>query len=126
MSIEIRGLDCFEMENKQEYDQLYTLLKFNFARLDNQSSPRLKPMVLEALNGGKKNVVLDLAEVEYLDSAGFSAILAANRICIEDDGELILINTQENIRKLIKMAHLEEIINLRVNLWDAIGNIISH
>jgi len=84
MSIEIRGLDCFEMENKQEYDQLYTLLKFNFARLDNQSSPRLKPMVLEALNGGKKNVVLDLAEVEYLDSAGFSAILAANRICIEE------------------------------------------
>lgn len=114
------------METKLENNQLYTLLKLNFPRLDNQSSPQLRPMVQAALQGGKKNIVLDLAEVKYLDSAGFSAILVANRICVEEDGELILINTQESIRRLIKMAHLEEIINVRVNLWDAIGNIISH
>lgn len=114
------------MEANQENNQLYTLLKLNSPRLDNQSGPHLRPMVEDALKGGKKNIVLDLGKVNYLDSTGFSAILVANRICIEDDGELILINAQDNVRRLIRLAHLEEIINLRVNLWDAIGNIISH
>ena len=115
-----------EMEAIQESDSLYTLLKLDSPRFDSQSSSNLRPRVEEALGLGNKNLVLDLEEVNYVDSAGFSAILVANRLCIEEEGQLILINTQDNIRRLIKMAHLEEIINLKVNLWDAIGDLITH
>ena len=115
-----------KMEAIQENESLYTLLKLNTARLDSQSSPALRPKVEEALSLGEKNLVLDLEEVKYMDSSGFSAILVVNRLCLEEDGQLILINIQDDIRRLIKMAHLEEILNLKVNLWDAIGDLITH
>jgi len=115
-----------KMEAIQENDSLYTLLKLDSTRLDSESSPALRPRVEEALSLGKNNLVLDLEEVNYMDSAGFSAILVVNRLCLEEEGQLILINTQDDIRRLIKMAHLEESLNLKVNLWDAIGDLITH
>jgi len=126
MRLELPSLDYNEMEAIQENDSLYTLLKLDSTRLDSESSPALRPRVEEALSLGKKNLVLDLEEVNYMDSAGFSAILVVNRLCLEEEGQLILINTQDDIRRLIKMAHLEEILNLKVNLWDAIGDLITH
>jgi len=113
------------MKTTVNHEEFYTLIKLGEARLDNESSGCLRPLVEDTLARGKSNIILDLGMVNYLDSAGFSAILVANRMCLEMDGELILVNPQENIKRLIRMAHLEEIINLRVNLWDAIGNLLA-
>ena len=50
-------------------------------RLDSVTSPDFEKRFLEIIDGGERFIVVDLSEVDYMNSAGLKAILmAANGI----------------------------------------------
>jgi anti-sigma B factor antagonist len=58
-----------------------------------------------------KNVRVDLAGVNYIDSSGIRALLTLMRRLKEDNRTLMLINCSDNIKRILQLSSLQEILN---------------
>jgi len=88
-----------------------TILRLQDARLDNVIAAELKAHLLVMIEEQRiKNILIDLAEVEYADSSGLGAILFGIRQARPVNGHIKLVNPQSRVLGLIKIAKLENVI----------------
>ncbi|MDZ7292887.1 MAG: STAS domain-containing protein [candidate division KSB1 bacterium] len=87
-----------------------TILRLQDTRLDSTIAADLKAHLLVMLEQGTKNILIDLAKVEYADSSGLGAILFGIRQARPFNGQLKLVNVQSRVLSLIKIARLENVI----------------
>ena len=90
----------------------YVLIKLNEYKLNSLISPQLKSELILSNTEGQRNIILDLSNVKYSDSSGFSSLLVGHRICKNSDGIFILTGINENISRLIAISQLENIFNV--------------
>ena len=70
-------------------------------------------MRLVLLNkNGVNNIVIDLSKTRYCDSSGLSAVLTANRLCKDTNGQFVLCGLNTNIQKLIEIAQLDKVLSI--------------
>lgn len=69
----------------------------SYAELDRQLAP-----LLEA--PGTRSLVLDLAELEYISSAGVRSILKARKAMAQRDGKVLVANPQAQIQKVFDIV----------------------
>lgn len=68
----------------------------------------LRADVNAILNDGRHNLILDLADVPYIDSAGVGLLVAINRLIHEAGGRLVLLSAQGRIRETLKRLRLDQ------------------
>lgn len=73
-------------------------------RLDSTSSPELERTVLESLESGCKRMVFDLADMDYVSSAGLRVILLAGKKLRTGQGKLVLVGMREMVREVFEMS----------------------
>ena len=105
--------------------ELYTIIVPKEKHLGHNEASALKTLARDARTLSKKTIVLDFTHIETIDSNGFSAMLVVNRECQEADIDLIIINASPIIGKLLRISHLDEILVVKVNEWDAVNAIIA-
>jgi anti-sigma B factor antagonist len=66
----------------------------------------LKDKLYSLLNQGRKDVLLNLAKVQYVDSAGLGAIVAAYTTMARDGGSLKLSNVTKKMTDLLSITKL--------------------
>ena len=66
----------------------------------------LKEKVRSLLQQGRKKLVLNLAEVSYIDSAGLGELVQAYAAAGKNGGALRLLNTTKRIRDLLSITKL--------------------
>lgn len=93
-------------------EEKYTSLKLVDEKLDSRISPDLKSEFINLQTAGTKNLILNLEEVKYVDSSGLSAILTANRLFSAAGGVLVLAHINPHVEKLIKISHLDTVLNI--------------
>ena len=81
-------------------------------RMDAISTPVLERKLVEKIDEGKKNLVLDFAKVDYLSSAGMRLLLSTTKKLSEEKGGLHLCAVNEEVMEIIKMAGFERIIKI--------------
>lgn len=81
-------------------------------KLNSLTAPKLKSELVILKEEGFRNIVIDLSQVEFVDSSGLSSILVGNRICKEAGGTFAICDLQEQVQKLIKISQLENILNI--------------
>lgn len=110
------------MENnfKIEKKEKHTLVTVCVEKLDSRVSPSLKSELVMINSGGEKNIIIDLCECRYCDSSGLSAILIANRLCMNAKGTFVLTGLQDPVKKLITIAQLDTILNITPTLDEAV------
>jgi anti-sigma B factor antagonist len=74
--------------------------------LDLASAPRLKEALLFDV-GHVAELTLDLTEVTFLDSSGWSAILECAR-SRNGDGRLVLVNPSNGVARALELMGLDE------------------
>jgi anti-sigma B factor antagonist len=87
-----------------------TILRLQEARLDNVIAADLKAQLLVLIEEGNKNILIDLAKVEFADSSGLGAILFGIRQARPLNGHVKLVNPQSRVLSLIKIAKLDNVI----------------
>jgi len=97
-----------------------TILRLQDARLDNVIAAELKAHLLVMLEQGIKNILIDLARVEFADSSGLGAILFGIRQARPLNGRVKLINPQSRVLGLIKIAKLDNVIEAYDDEGEAI------
>ena len=73
----------------------------------------------ERLSSGLKNLVIDLAEVEWTNSCVLGMLVGLHVSATNAGGRLTLANI-ENVRKLLEMTRLIEILNTYESVDEAI------
>ncbi|MEP0804224.1 MAG: STAS domain-containing protein [Chloroflexota bacterium] len=92
-------------------------------RVDSATAPQLAQVLETANEGGKYKLVIDMKDLEYMSSAGFRALLAAQRNCKKyNRGEVVLANVPERIREALELAGFTELFKTFDDTLTAVGH----
>lgn len=97
-----------------------TELEAEWARIIPQGSinitnaEKLRDEFTEIMNQGVNKIILDLKNVDDLDSAALGKILVANSALAEKGGKLIIENVEsESVQKVLATVNLSDMIEIR-------------
>ena len=102
----------------------YTVLSLQEDTLNTLIAPNLKSEFVILRNEGVENLILNLADVKFVDSSGLSAILTANRLW-DSAGTFILTGIEhENVKKLIEISRLESVLQIIPTTQESIDYVM--
>lgn len=96
----------------------FDIIKIDAEKLDTLLAPDLKSEFVVLEKSGTKSVIVDLTETKYCDSSGLSALLVGNRL-FKENGKLVLFGLQPNVKKLIEISQLHNVLNIANSQEDA-------
>jgi anti-sigma B factor antagonist len=92
-------------------------------RVDSGSAPQLSQALETANENGKYKLVVDMASLDYMSSAGFRALLAAQRNCKKyNRGEVVLVNVPDRIQEALELAGFTELFKTFDDTLTAVGH----
>jgi len=60
----------------------------------------------------KKSMMLDMGEVDFIDSSGLGSLVAINISLVKAEKELSIVNCPENLMSFLKITNLDRIIDV--------------
>jgi len=72
----------------------------------------LKTTLISTLKGGASKVVLDLAEVKFMDSTGISVLISGLKTSRECSNRFVIANIQRDVLKLFELMKLDKIFEI--------------
>ena len=94
------------MEISERNDGKVTVLNISGKITLGEGDMLLKDKLHSLLNQGRKDVLLNLADVSYVDSAGLGAIVAAYTTMTREGGSLKLANVTKKLQDLLSITKL--------------------
>lgn len=88
--------------------------------LDMQSVGELKSRLNEAVDAGNTRIVVDLAEVSFIDSLSLSALVGAQKR-LGDSGRLGVVAVHEYVRLILQATGLEQVLHVFETRDDAVA-----
>ena len=88
--------------------------------LDVQSVDELRARLNEAIDAGNKRIVMDLAEVSFIDSLSLSALVGARRK-LGDEGRLAVVAVHEYVRLILQATGLEQVLDVFETRAEAVA-----
>jgi anti-sigma B factor antagonist len=93
-------------------------------RVDSATSPKLSEALDAIAAEGRFKVVLDMSGLEYMSSAGFRALIAAQRNCKRfSRGEVVLAAVPVNVNSALELAGFTTLFRIFPDDTTAVGNI---
>ena len=80
--------------------------------IDLFTAPELKQVLTEAIEQGKRRVVVDLTETTFLDSTALGVLIGAVKRLRSNDGGLAIVNVDRNIQKTFEITGLDQVFAL--------------
>ncbi len=98
-----------------------TVLKAE-GRVDSETAVTLKNAFEHLLDHDQVNIVFDMSGLEYMSSAGFRVLLAAQKTAKEKGGEVVLAMTPPLIHESLELTGFNPLFTQYDNLTDAVGH----
>ena len=93
-------------------------------RVDSATSPKLGEALDAIVAEGRYKIVIDMDALEYMSSAGFRALIAAQRNCKRyNRGEVVLANVPANINAALELAGFTTLFRIFPDVTSAVGNL---
>jgi anti-sigma B factor antagonist len=106
------------LEYQKEKD--YTFVTVH-GEIDLYNAKQLKENVsLAADRSESANLILDIMDVDYIDSTGLGILIGIKRRTTENNGKLVLVLRSERISKLFAITGLSNIFTIAKSADDAI------
>ena len=93
------------------------------ARLSVETFGQLKRAVHELTSAGTRLVVLDLGEVDYVDSIGIAEIVRTHVMLERRDGALALAHVAPTVAHLLDMTRLDTVLDVHPDAAGAIRHL---
>ena len=88
--------------------------------LDVQSVPELRARLAEVLDAGQTRVVVDLADVSFIDSLSLSALVGAHRK-LGDSGRLAVVAAHQYVLLILQATGLEQVLDVFATRDEAVA-----
>jgi len=71
----------------------------------------------------KKKIIIDLKEVEWMNSSGLGILIGAIQTLKNNGGKLVLIHVSDRIENLLKITKLINVFSIKSNLESALKEL---
>ena len=88
--------------------------------IDLRTSPQLRKELINLLDDAPGKIVLDLADVSYVDSSGVGTIVELKRRVMRSKGDVILVALQQRVRSLFEITRLDKFFTLVDTVEEAL------
>lgn len=106
-----------EIEIKTEDRFTIVILK---GEVDLQYSPTARKEILKFL-GKNKNVLVDLSQVQYIDSSGVAILVEGYQMAKKNKLEFILVGPSDAAKQVLQLARLDKIFPISATVADAVN-----
>jgi anti-sigma B factor antagonist len=89
--------------------------------VDVHSAPQLRDRLTEVIDSGSRLVIVDLSKLDFIDSTGLGALVAARNRGGEKDSALRLVCASERLLKLFRITGLHEVFDIYDSLPRAVA-----
>lgn len=90
-------------------------------RIDSGTASEFDQAITDLIEAGKKNIVLDLSEVEFLSSAGLRTLVSARK-AVQGSGEISLANPSQRVVDTLDIAGLDVLFETYPDRESAVGS----
>lgn len=111
----------FTFEKKDNYTY-YTLSGRLLGEFDGKD---IKESIAQQIENGEKNFVLDMQNLEYMNSTGVGLLVTLLTKSRHADGELVLLNPSPNVSTILTMMRLTSIFKVVATESAAIAAFIA-
>jgi anti-sigma B factor antagonist len=91
-----RGRDCTVVQVRGE--------------LDMQTAPQLRESLQGLIEAGDRRIVLDLAEVSFMDSSALGAVVTVFRSLSDAGGHMALAAVQPGVRTVLHITSVDQVL----------------
>jgi len=106
--------------NRSEADGRAVVLRPS-GRLNLTTAAVLRQSVAAEVDGGRVRVVLDLADVSFVDSSGLGAIVGGLKSARQAGGDLRIAAAGEQVRTVLELTNLDRVLRPHDTVEDALG-----
>lgn len=90
-------------------------------RLDTLRALEFRKQVQLLLDSGVKNLVLDLSQTPFLDSAGMAVLVSALKQCREQGGDARMVWPQaEPVKRILSLTKFDRIFDMKNSVQEAV------
>jgi anti-sigma B factor antagonist len=102
-------------EKKIHYDSIdvsdIRVMRIRDRRVDARISSLYKQEFVAFRTDDMVKVVVDLSDVEFMDSSGLGALLLGRRMFTEDGGDLKIVGAHDKVMGMFRIAKLDRVFN---------------
>ncbi|MHB8842472.1 MAG: anti-sigma B factor antagonist [Candidatus Aquicultor secundus] len=91
--------------------------------VDVYTAPKLKSRLIDLVDEGKYNIIIDLQKVEFMDSSGLGVLVGGLKRVKSHQGSISLVCTQENILKIFRITGLVKVFPIFSSEDEAINSL---
>jgi anti-sigma B factor antagonist len=92
-------------------------------RLDTNTSPDAERLIIEAIDSGEKNVVMDYTSTDYISSAGLRVVLKAAKLLKRKAGVIVVCNGNEQINEVFEISGFSGMVASFNSLEEAVSSL---
>ncbi|HWC27142.1 MAG TPA: STAS domain-containing protein [Solirubrobacteraceae bacterium] len=90
------------------------------------TAPEFAQHLSAAIDSGKRDIVLDMTAVEFIDSTGLSVLLNGLRLVTQMHGRLALVCTNPTVLRLFQITNLDETFDIFDDRAKAIAHVTQN
>lgn len=99
------------MDEKFKNGQEVLIIKPDSSRIDASSAVQFKNQMLDIIQSGKNTIILDLSEVDFIDSSGLGA-LVSSRKTMGSKGDIVLCDVSERVLNIFKVTRMNKVFKI--------------
>ena len=92
-------------------------------RVDSATAPALGERLTALLTGAGRRLVLDLAQLEYISSAGFRVLLLAGKRADAGESRLVLCGVSGKVRQLFDIGGFLDLFSITTSREEGIASV---
>jgi anti-sigma B factor antagonist len=90
-------------------------------RLDMVAAPRLRSLVSDTVKAGRRRIVVDLGDTEFMDSSGLGALIAGLKTARQAGGDLRIACPTAQVATVLKLTNLDRVLRPFTSVAGALG-----
>ncbi|HAH86037.1 MAG TPA: anti-sigma B factor antagonist [Armatimonadetes bacterium] len=108
--------------NTRSIDDRASLIDLE-GEIDVYTAPNLKQQIITLLDSGVRHILIDLTNVEYLDSTALGVLIGGLKRLRERDGSLDLICPNPRIKRVFEITGLDKIFDMYTTEEEALDKM---
>lgn len=97
-----------------------TILELS-GEIDVGQAPDLRELLIKLLEQNAGRLLVDMSDVVYIDSAGLSVLIAANRRAQSLGGNFALSNPQKPVQQVFRLTRMNKVFQIYTSVTEGVS-----
>ena len=86
-------------------------------------APTIRTALAQLVDNGNTNLVLDMRNIDYVDSSGLSVLISILKAAQLRGGEVVLLDPSPDVRALIELTRLHQVFDIYIDEKAAVDSL---